>query len=147
MNEQENSRLARMVVASLRERLSITLAGASDEQLISGILNGLKHFGDLDTISEQVENAINPNHPHGPPDPRWITDEGRCLLCAYSYHEGEIKRLTEKCESLLVRGNKAIDQVRELDALHQTVSKERDQLKALLIDAVKSAMSHERQTP
>lgn len=52
-------------------------------------------------------NTSNPDHPHGPPDPRWITDEGRCLLCAYSYHTREIERLNtillatqDECERL-----------------------------------------------
>jgi len=45
------------------------------------------------TKQAEACDTVNPNHPHGPPDPRWITDEGRCLLCAYSYHTGEIERL------------------------------------------------------
>ena len=44
-------------------------------------------------MKTEPENAMSSDHPHGKPDPRWITDDGRCLLCADSYHKSEIKRL------------------------------------------------------
>lgn len=35
-------------------------------------------------------NTANPNHPHGPPEPRFITDDGRCLLCKILSLEREL---------------------------------------------------------
>lgn len=59
---------------------------------------------------------MSPDHPHGKPDPRWITDDGRCLLCADSYHKGKIREL----EILLAEKNETCNifmgQVKKLQA-------------------------------
>lgn len=47
-------------------------------------------------------NFINPNHPHGPPEPRWITEDGRCLLCAVSFLESELTASRQENERLTV---------------------------------------------
>lgn len=44
-------------------------------------------------MNTESENSMSPDHPHGKPDPRWITDDGRCLLCADSYHKQRIAEL------------------------------------------------------
>lgn len=48
-----------------------------------------------------METISSPNHPHGPADPRWIDGEGRCLLCAYSYHTAKIADLEATLETAL----------------------------------------------
>ena len=53
----------------------------------------------------EPQNFMSPNHPHGKPDPRWITDDGRCLLCADSYHKQRISELTILCETLYAEMN------------------------------------------
>ena len=67
-------------------------------------------------MNTENENSMSPDHPHGKPDPRWITDDGRCLLCADSYHKGKIREL----EILLAEKNETcnifVGQVKKLQA-------------------------------
>ena len=62
-------------------------------------------------------NYVSPNHPHGPPDPRWITDEGRCLLCAYSYHERKISELESMLTSTQAKLKTAEEQLANVPAV------------------------------
>jgi hypothetical protein len=62
----------------------------------------LSQFRHFKIMEERNQNFISTQHPHGPEDPRWITEDGRCLLCADSYHKERIAELESTIEQRML---------------------------------------------
>ena len=61
-------------------------------------------------------NTSSQNHPHGPAEPRFITEDGRCLLCADLFHSEEIQKLRSIVNAQSEALNTAINSV-ECDSI------------------------------
>lgn len=65
--------------------------------------------------AHREENLVSTMHPHGPRDPRWIDDEGRCVLCEYLHFSKHAARL----EEIVAAQSQEIEQLKELLARKQ----------------------------
>lgn len=79
-----------------------------------------------------TENFIDPNHPHGPPDPRWITEDGRCLLCSDSYQKECIAKLEGEITTLRFSRAAAVEQEQRTRAECNRLRGQVARLKAVL---------------
>ena len=54
-------------------------------------------MSDMPSLSEQ--NFVSTMHPHGAPDPEWITPNGSCSLCARLYAD-ELERQRDRLKAI-----------------------------------------------
>ena len=67
-------------------------------------------MSDMPSLSEQ--NFVSTIHPHGAPDPEWITPNGSCALCARLYADG----LERQCDRLAAINAELLEALRGLFA-------------------------------